>query len=175
MKRVFLILFLLPLLCSCGVEKQIPLFEDHPMTIVGDLSCNGEVYAVRIELISRDAAKIAIEAPENLSGYSFKVDNSSIWVYYDNMQTELQADSNSIPFFYIFKALTVSRENFEYSRKDNKAVIYHYSMDGADTMIYTDISDHTPFCIEYRKESVCVKLDIKSGESVHPNCALKLK
>ena len=160
MKRVFLLMLILPLLCSCSKERDIPLIERYPITVTGELSHNGSCYAVSITLKGPGCGTVAIDAPENLSGYSFKVDNSSIWVYYDNVEAPLSAGVTDYPFLNIIKAMSVSRPDFEYSRREKDAVIYHYMADDADIAVYTTLSDTAPTRIEYVKESVCVRLDI---------------
>ena len=159
MKRVFLLLLLLPLLCGCGTERPIPTVEQYPVSITGELSYNGTDHTVSIVLCAPGCGTVTVDAPENLSGYSFKVDNSLIWVYYDNVEAPLSGVTDH-PFLNIIKALSVSREDFEYFRSDRDTVIYHYTAEAADVAIHTYSSDTTPIRVEYTRENVCVRLDI---------------
>ncbi len=162
MKRIVFLLILLLLLPSCGQEKKLPTFEDYPITLSGTLTYNDTCYAITAVIQDKDSCDIGIESPENLSGYSFKVDSSSLWVYYDDMQIELQPGSIDIPFTLLPEILAVSRENFEYSRTDSENTIYYYTKDSADTVIYINRGKDVPSRIEYTKDNTAVTFDIES-------------
>lgn len=163
MKRVIIILLLL--LCfitSCAQQKKIPTFEDFPLTLSGTLAYNGTSVALSAVLKSKSSCDISIASPESLTGYSFKVDNSEVWVYYDNMQIELKNGGIDIPFSLLPKMLSVSREDFEYSRTDEENLIYYYKKDGTDTVVYVKRGEEFPCRIEYTKDNVNITLDIES-------------
>ncbi len=163
MKRVIIIsLVLFCLLTSCGSEKKIPVFESYPITLSGTLTC-GDV-SVTLSAVIRDgeSCDVGIDSPESLNGYSFKVDKDGLWVYYDNMQIELKDGGTDIPFGLLPRMLSVSREDFEYSRTDEENLIYYYKKDGTDTVVYVRRGDNAPCRIEYTENNITVTLDIES-------------
>ncbi len=162
MKRIVILLVLLLLLTSCGQDKRIPTFDSYPMTLSGTLSYNGKEFAVTSVIRDGDCAEITIDSPENLSGYRFKVDNSGVWVYYDNMQIELHDANIDIPFSLLPKMLSVSREDFEQYRTDSESRIYHYRKDTYKTVIYVKRTEELPYRIEYTGENISLTFDIES-------------
>ncbi len=163
MKRIITILLvLLFFLLSCGQEKKAPDFECYPITMSGTLTCGGNSCAITVVAQGKDSLDISIDSPKGLAGYSFKVDNSKVWVYYDGMQIELENGSIDIPFSLFPEILSVSLENFEYSRTDEKNVIYYYKKDGNSTVIYVKRATDTPCRIEYTKDNRTVIFDIES-------------
>lgn len=162
MKRIVFLLIILLLIPSCGAEQRIPTFESYPLTLSGILTYNGTSCAVTAVIFGKDACEISIDSPENLSGYSFKVDNGSVWVYYDNMQIELKTGSIEMPITLIPEMLAVSREEFEYSRADSENTVYYYTKDSADTTIYIRRAEKLPHCIEYKKGNVSLSFEIES-------------
>ncbi|MBQ4601529.1 MAG: hypothetical protein IJB24_01590 [Clostridia bacterium] len=162
MKRIVFLLILLLLLPSCGQQRRLPTFETFPMTLSGTLAYNGESIALTAVFKNLDSCDIGIDSPENLSGYSFKVDNSSVWVYYDDMRIELKQGSIDIPFSVLPEMLSVSREDFEYSRTDSENTIYYYTRNSADTVIYIKKSEELPCRIEYKKDGTALAFDIET-------------
>ncbi len=162
MKRVVVLFVLLLILCSCGSEKKIPSLESYPITLSGNLSYNGNSYAVTSVIHGTHSADITIDYPENLSGYSFKVDNSSVWVYYDSMQIELKNGIADIPFALIPEMLSVSYSDFESCRTEGDALIYYYKKDGSLIRINTKRNEDKPCRIEYTGEQGTVIFDIES-------------
>ena len=163
MKRVIIILLvLLCFITSCAQEKKIPAFEDFPLTLSGTFTYNGTSIALSAVLQSKNSCDISIDSPENLTGYSFKVDNSEVWVYYDNMQIELNNGGIDIPFSLLPEMLSVSREDFEYSRTDEENVIYYYKKNETDTAVYVKRTTGAPCRIEYTRNNVTAAFDIES-------------
>ena len=162
MKRIVILLVLLLLFTSCGQQNRIPSFDAYPMTLTGTLSYNGSCFAVTTLLQDRDQADITIASPENLSGYSFKVDNTGVWVYYDNMQIELHNTNIDIPFSFLPRMLDVSREDFTQYRTDSENRIYHYTKDSHSTVIYIRRTEQLPHRIEYTEDGISLVFDIEN-------------
>ncbi|MBR4882121.1 MAG: hypothetical protein IKU19_09305, partial [Clostridia bacterium] len=90
MKRIVFLLVILLSLVSCSNQKHIPDFQSFPITLSGTLTCNDSSCAITAVMQDKDTCHITIDSPELLRGYSFKVDNTGISVYYDDMQIELK-------------------------------------------------------------------------------------
>ena len=162
MKRIVFLLFVLLLLTSCAQEEKLPLFEEYPYTLTGTLSYNGSCCAISAVSDGKGECRINIESPENLRGYSFKVDNSSVWVYYDNMEIELNTGRTEIPFALLPIMLGVSREDFEYSLDNSENTDYHFSKDGSAILVSVRRKEELPCRVVYKKEGTVLTLDIES-------------
>lgn len=162
MKRILLFLVLIPIFCSCGQGRRMPCLEDHPYTLSGELQYNGCIYSVLARVYDEDTCDITIESPPELKGYSFKVDKSSVWVYYDNIGVEMKTDVINIPFLYITEMLSFSPEDFEYFRTESDGIVYRYTKDMYPLTVYTDKDDNAPRRIEFTREGCELILDIEA-------------
>lgn len=163
MKRIVTILLvLLCFLASCAQDKKIPVLESYPITLSGTLTHNGTSVALNAVIRDKDSCEITIASPESLSGYSFSFDSHGARVYYDDMQIELKSGGFDVPLALLPRMLSVSREDFEYSRTDEENLIYYYKKDGADTVVYVKLGEDYPCRIEYTEGSVSLTLDIES-------------
>ncbi|MBR6515056.1 MAG: hypothetical protein IKT46_09530 [Clostridia bacterium] len=164
MKRVLFFLVLIPILCSCTQSRHMPCIEGYPLCLTGSLEYNGEVYGISLEMPSEDSALIAVTSPQRLAGYSFKVDKSSVWVYYDNIEIELCAPQFELPCLLITEMLRFSPADFEYSRNEGGSILYRYTRDMYPVTVYTDKGSSLPRRIEYSRDGCDIVLDIEALE-----------
>ncbi len=161
MKRFIVILFILILcLCSCGREVDILGYQNYPMTVTGTLTQGDFSCAVTVNISQKGVAELTVDSPETLKGYSFKVDNGSIWVYYDNMEIDLHALQEDIPMMWVSEMLSVDCEEHKYSRSEDNTRLDFFVGDTAETVVYTLEGEEAPYRIEYSRQGQTLRFDI---------------
>ena len=162
MKRFFIILLILTIsLPGCAKGGQDILgYQDYPMTVTGTLSEEDFSCAVTVNLTESGSAEIAIDSPPTLTGYSFKVDNGEIWVYYDSMEIDLKAAADDIPVLWLSDMLSLKKEDYRYSAKKGSSQFDYFESDTAKTVISRYADKDIPYRIEYFKEGKTLTFDI---------------
>lgn len=130
------------------------------MTVTGTLTQGDMSYALTLTLSDKSRAKISIDSPDTIRGYSFTVDNEGIWVYYDDMQIDLHAVGSHIPILWVVDMLSLSEEDYRYSRKEEDATVSFYEYEDTQTVLYTRKNEDFPFRIEHTRKQGSVRFDI---------------
>ncbi len=174
MKRIFVILITLVIMLSgCGGRQSDPLaYQSYPLSAAGTLTCGDLSCCVRITLSEKGRAKISIESPETLSGYSFEVDKEEVWVYYDDMQIPLS--KNPVKgIASVCDMLSIDGECYIDTYNDMiDGVNTCYSVfrtDAADITVYTEAGKETPYRIDYEGGDQLLRFDISLANTKTTN------
>ena len=162
MKRILLFFVLLPMLCSCGRNTVPPCLDSYPMTLTGRLEYGQSVYDIKAVITDGDKAEITFLSPPLLSGYCFKVDKDSVWVYYDNTEIALASCGFDIPCALIPEMLNYGPEDFEYCKKDKNTRVYYYTDNGGNISVYADKDSSFPQRVDYTRDGVELSLIIEN-------------
>lgn len=162
MKRFIVLLILITvLLCSCAsAPKNVPEYQSYPLTLTGTLSAKDFSCALTVTLTDKNKANITIDSPETLKGYGFTVDNSEIWVYYDDMKADLPPVSADIPILRVVDMLCLTETDCTYIRKDKEVTVAFYDDTVSKTAVYLRRDEDIPFRIEHTRDGSTVDLEI---------------
>lgn len=158
MKKILLPVLILvaTLFTSCGKTYDPTVYQYYPMTVCGRFVEGDFCCSVRVNMLSEDSAEILVEGPETLANYGFKVDKDEIWVYYDDVQINLdQAPITGITD--IADMLSLKNETYKYSGNDLiDGINTKYSVfetDDRKITVYTESGSDTPYRIEMETEN----------------------
>lgn len=161
MKRILIpiLVFCLAFAPSCA-EKSEHWTPSFPCTLTGQLSTKDISLCVTVVVSDTDRVDIAIDSPETLSGYSFRIEPKKTGVYYDGM--EISLPDSFYPPLAIAEMLSVSREDFSYSREKDGERIDFFVKEGAEISVYTPKDTKDPRLIKYSAQDLDIDLEISS-------------
>ncbi len=132
------------------------------MTVTGTLITDSLSCAVSVTMTSKDTANISINSPDTLKNYSFTVEGERIKVFYEDMEIELCSAACEIPVGQIADMLSLSTEDYKYSRKEKNIQCDFYDDTVSETVIISEITDSIPKRIEHTRDENTIALEIDS-------------
>lgn len=164
MKRFLITLIIIAaLFSSCGTEAQKILeYQKYPMTVTGTLITDGLSCALCVTMPNENTAEISVSSPDTLKNYRFTVDGEKIKVFYEDMEIELCSVASELPVGQIADMLSLSPEDFKYSRTENDIRYDFYADSLSETVIISEKSEKNPKRIEHKRDKNTVIFEIDS-------------
>lgn len=149
-KPIFLFLLLVGLISlgSCTGKEDILSYQSYPMEAGGRLITDSAVFEIKVNVYSPQSLCIAVTTPEALKGYSFRIDNDEMWVYYEDAGVKLPSVAQ-LPARCIASMLTLSPDKLLYTRNDELGSTAFFEEETAEISLHFRNREAYPYLIKH--------------------------